>query len=81
MCFKIFKISTCRYGTICIRENPGCLFIATNLDAVGHMTDLQEWPGLPFSFHSLILNFNDYLTFSPDNFFFVFQVQDVWLVP
>ncbi|CBI25739.3 unnamed protein product, partial [Vitis vinifera] len=34
-----------QYGTLCIRENPGCLFIATNLDAVGHMTDLQEWPG------------------------------------
>ncbi|KAF9608972.1 hypothetical protein IFM89_012149 [Coptis chinensis] len=34
-----------RYGTLCIRENPGCLFIATNRDAVGHMTDLQEWPG------------------------------------
>ncbi|KAG0452119.1 hypothetical protein HPP92_025846 [Vanilla planifolia] len=25
--------------------NPGCLFIATNRDAVGHLTDLQEWPG------------------------------------
>lgn len=34
-----------QYGTLCIRENPGCLFIATNQDAVGHMTDLQEWPG------------------------------------
>lgn len=34
-----------RYATLCIRENPGCLFIATNRDAVGHMTDLQEWPG------------------------------------
>ncbi|XP_043688209.1 phosphoglycolate phosphatase 2-like [Telopea speciosissima] len=33
------------YGTLCIRENPGCLFIATNCDAVGHMTNLQEWPG------------------------------------
>ncbi|KAM7271387.1 hypothetical protein ACFE04_030601 [Oxalis oulophora] len=33
------------YGTLCIRENPGCLFVATNRDAVGHMTDLQEWPG------------------------------------
>ncbi|CAL2251041.1 unnamed protein product [Prunus armeniaca] len=43
-----------QYGTLCIRENPGCLFIATNRDAVGHMTDLQEWPGsfffyIPFS--------------------------------
>lgn len=34
-----------RYGTLCIRENPQCLFIATNCDAVGHMTNLQEWPG------------------------------------
>ncbi|XP_042519567.1 phosphoglycolate phosphatase 2 [Macadamia integrifolia] len=34
-----------QYGTLCIRENPGCLFIATNCDAVGHMTNLQEWPG------------------------------------
>ncbi|KAL0398909.1 UNVERIFIED_CONTAM: Phosphoglycolate phosphatase 2 [Sesamum radiatum] len=34
-----------QYATLCIRENPGCLFIATNRDAVGHLTDLQEWPG------------------------------------
>ncbi|KAK9267449.1 hypothetical protein L1049_009875 [Liquidambar formosana] len=34
-----------QYGTLCIRENPGCLFIATNRDAVGHWTDSQEWPG------------------------------------
>lgn len=34
-----------QYGTLCIRENPGCIFVATNRDAVGHMTDLQEWPG------------------------------------
>ncbi|WOL13634.1 hypothetical protein Cni_G22407 [Canna indica] len=34
-----------QYATLCIRQNPGCLFIATNRDAVGHMTDLQEWPG------------------------------------
>ncbi|OMO64641.1 hypothetical protein COLO4_31971 [Corchorus olitorius] len=34
-----------QYGTLCIRENPGCLFIATNRDSVGRMTDLQEWPG------------------------------------
>lgn len=38
-------MASCRYGTLCIRENPGCLFIATNRDAVGHLTDLQEWPG------------------------------------
>nr|XP_043610347.1 phosphoglycolate phosphatase 2 [Erigeron canadensis] len=34
-----------QYGTLCIRENPGCIFIATNRDATGNMTDLQEWPG------------------------------------
>lgn len=34
-----------QYATLCIRENPGCLFIATNRDAVGNLTDLQEWPG------------------------------------
>ncbi|KAK9057899.1 hypothetical protein SSX86_022738 [Deinandra increscens subsp. villosa] len=34
-----------QYGTLCIRENPGCVFIATNRDATGNMTDLQEWPG------------------------------------
>ncbi|XP_043690285.1 phosphoglycolate phosphatase 2-like [Telopea speciosissima] len=33
------------YGTLCIRENPGCLFIATNCDAMRHATNLQEWPG------------------------------------
>ena len=37
-----------RYGTLCIRENPGCLFIATNRDAVTHLTDAQEWAGLSF---------------------------------
>lgn len=34
-----------QYGTLCVRENPGCLFIATNLDAVTHLTDAQEWAG------------------------------------
>ncbi|CAB4265099.1 unnamed protein product [Prunus armeniaca] len=32
-----------RYGTLCVRENPGCLFIATNHDAVTHLIDAQEW--------------------------------------
>ncbi|KAL3700338.1 hypothetical protein R1sor_018360 [Riccia sorocarpa] len=32
------------YATLCIRENPGCLFIATNCDSVGNITDEQEWP-------------------------------------
>ena len=34
-----------QYASLCIRENPGCLFIATNLDAVTHLTDAQEWAG------------------------------------
>ncbi|XP_052311414.1 phosphoglycolate phosphatase 1A, chloroplastic isoform X1 [Populus trichocarpa] len=38
--FNYYKV---QYGTLCIRENPGCLFIATNRDAVTHLTDAQEW--------------------------------------
>eukprot|EP01024_Parvocaulis_polyphysoides_P007373 TRINITY_DN12197_c0_g2_i3.p1 TRINITY_DN12197_c0_g2~~TRINITY_DN12197_c0_g2_i3.p1 ORF type:complete len:375 (-),score=35.53 TRINITY_DN12197_c0_g2_i3:265-1320(-) len=34
-----------QYATLCIRENSGCQFIATNLDAVTHLTDAQEWAG------------------------------------
>ncbi|XP_051128656.1 phosphoglycolate phosphatase 2-like [Andrographis paniculata] len=34
-----------QYGTLCIQENPGCLFIATNRDAAAHLTSHQEWPG------------------------------------
>lgn len=34
-----------QYGTLCIRENPGCLFIATNRNAVAHLTAQQDWPG------------------------------------
>ena len=34
-----------QYATLCIRENPGCAFIATNTDAVTHLTDAQEWAG------------------------------------
>lgn len=46
---------TARYGTLCIRENPGCLFIATNRDAVTHLTDAQEWAGLLLNFLFLYL--------------------------
>ena len=42
-------LCNCRYGTLCIRENPGCLFIATNRDAVTHLTDAQEWAGILLS--------------------------------
>ncbi|RAL41936.1 hypothetical protein DM860_009118 [Cuscuta australis] len=40
--FNYYKV---QYGTLCIRENPECLFIATNCDAVTHLTDAQEWAG------------------------------------
>lgn len=48
-------MSSDRYATLCIRENPGCLFIATNRDAVGPMTSLQDWPG-PLFISILLLN-------------------------
>lgn len=34
-----------QYAQLCINENPGCKFIATNLDVVTHLTDEQEWAG------------------------------------
>lgn len=34
-----------QYAQLCINENAGCQFIATNLDAVTHLTDAQEWAG------------------------------------
>lgn len=37
-----FKIQNAQ---LCINENKGCEFIATNLDAVTHLTDAQEWAG------------------------------------
>ncbi|CAI9302143.1 unnamed protein product [Lactuca saligna] len=40
--FNYYKV---QYGTLCVRENPGCLFLATNRDAVTHLTDAQEWAG------------------------------------
>ncbi|XP_017977430.1 PREDICTED: phosphoglycolate phosphatase 1B, chloroplastic [Theobroma cacao] len=40
--FNYYKV---QYGTLCVRENPGCLLIATNRDAVTHLTDAQEWAG------------------------------------
>jgi len=40
--FNYYKI---QYATLCLRENPGCEFIATNTDAVTHLTDAQEWAG------------------------------------
>lgn len=37
-----FKI---QYAQLCINKNPGCQFVATNLDKVTHLTDAQEWAG------------------------------------
>ncbi len=34
-----------RHVTLCVQENPGCLFIATNCDSLIHLTDAQEWAG------------------------------------
>jgi 4-nitrophenyl phosphatase/phosphoglycolate phosphatase len=34
-----------QFAQLCINENTGCEFIATNLDAVTHLTDAQEWAG------------------------------------
>jgi phosphoglycolate/pyridoxal phosphate phosphatase family enzyme len=34
-----------QYAQLCINENPGCRFIATNLDAVANLTEQQEWAG------------------------------------
>jgi len=34
-----------QYAQLCINELPGCEFIATNLDAVTHLTAAQEWAG------------------------------------
>ena len=32
-----------QYAQLCINQNPGCLFIATNRDATAHITNNQEW--------------------------------------
>lgn len=72
----MLMILPARYGTLCIRENPGCLFIATNRDAVGNMTDLQEWPGKKAGSCKIqtgqMLHYNIYCGL---------QVQGVWLQP
>lgn len=34
-----------QYAQLCLNENPGCQFIATNLDRVTHLTSAQEWAG------------------------------------
>lgn len=34
-----------QYAQLCLNQNPGCEFVATNLDRVTHLTDAQEWVG------------------------------------
>ncbi|GJQ12825.1 hypothetical protein GpartN1_g4616.t1 [Galdieria partita] len=34
-----------QYAQLCLSQNSECLFIATNLDSVTHLTDAQEWAG------------------------------------
>lgn len=57
LAFKINIYKSWRYGTLCVRENPGCLFIATNRDAVTHLTETQEWAGL-ISFPFILILFS-----------------------
>lgn len=37
-----FKV---HYASLCLMNNPGCLFVATNTDSRGHFSSSQEWPG------------------------------------
>lgn len=34
-----------QYAQLCLNLNESCLFLATNTDAVMHLTDQQEWAG------------------------------------
>ena len=34
-----------QYAQLCLNESNDCLFVATNEDAVGHFSPLQEWAG------------------------------------
>ncbi|KAL4583875.1 hypothetical protein LXL04_008460 [Taraxacum kok-saghyz] len=43
---RYFNYYNVQYGTLCVRENPGCLFLAINRDVVTHLTDAQEWANL-----------------------------------
>lgn len=40
--FNYYKL---QYATKCLREVPGCIFVATNRDAVTHLTADDEWAG------------------------------------
>ncbi|KAG4211466.1 hypothetical protein ERO13_A02G108400v2 [Gossypium hirsutum] len=71
--FNYYKV---QYGTLCIRENPGCLFIATNRDAVTHLTDAQEWAGSIHCSLNWTFVFHNIICFS-----YKHLVAVLWLVP
>jgi hypothetical protein len=43
--YCLVNCSQIQYASLCLLNNPGCLFIATNADARGHFTANQEWAG------------------------------------
>lgn len=45
LCGRRLRALQLQYAQLCINENEGCEFIATNLDALAHATDAQEWAG------------------------------------
>ncbi|KAL4557909.1 hypothetical protein LXL04_036103 [Taraxacum kok-saghyz] len=51
---RYFNYYNVQYRTLCVRENPGCLFLATNRDVVTHLTDAQEWAN-GYKFNDLFL--------------------------
>lgn len=32
-----------QYAQLCLNGNPNCVFVATNMDRLKHLTDAQEW--------------------------------------
>lgn len=56
--YRLFFLIQCRYATLCIRENPDCLFIAT--DAAGHLlANLEQCSDYQCT-TSFLLNVNYY---------------------
>uniref|UniRef100_A0A8R7UEZ2 phosphoglycolate phosphatase n=1 Tax=Triticum urartu TaxID=4572 RepID=A0A8R7UEZ2_TRIUA len=74
--FNYYKM---QYASLCIRENPGCLFIATNRDPTGHMTSAQEWPG--FSIHKCQkIYFRSFYCIGSFSDCVEFQELELWLL-
>mmetsp|Transcript_36643 Transcript_36643/g.105448 ORF Transcript_36643/g.105448 Transcript_36643/m.105448 type:complete len:297 (-) Transcript_36643:107-997(-) len=42
---RYFNYHKIQYARLCLTENPGCQFIATNTDAAANFTDVQMWAG------------------------------------